>query len=230
MHTAGGRGVLLIMTRIHSTSVGVAHPTTSAAPVETKPLVAAPTVSAPPRSQFEAASPAATPRASVHQPIPVRGDLLGASVPQDLSAFSQLGYTAITQPTAAQMKGAAAMEFKQGQGQPAVELKAGGKFLLTYDPARTPVTGSAAGFPAYGVTAYVQFQPSGEIVERPALGFEHTPNRILGQPWAAPVLVEIPEGTTGVSIWFKQFSGGDRPPEERYDSNWSQNYNFPVTA
>jgi hypothetical protein len=66
---------------------------------------------------------------------------------------SPAGFVAIAQPTAQQMKGATAVSFKAGQGQPEAQLKAGGKFLLTYDPKRSAVTGSAAGFPAYGVTA-----------------------------------------------------------------------------
>jgi hypothetical protein len=38
----------------------------------------------------------------------------------------------------------------------------------------------------------VQFQPSGKIIERPAVGFEQTSSRVLGQPYAAPVLIDIP--------------------------------------
>lgn len=192
---------------------------TKPAPVSAKDVH----VSAPKSGNGPVAAPAAQ-----HVVVPPTGNVLG-SVPANLTALEgQRGFVRVEQPTRAQLEGAVAMSFEQGKGQPSVALKAGGRFLLSYDPRRTPYTGSANGVPAYGVTAYVQLQPSGKIIEKPAIAFEQTSARVLGQPYAAPVLIELPAGTTGVSVWFKQFSYGDRPPAEGWDSNYGQNYNFAV--
>ena len=167
--------------------------------------------------------------APAHVVVPPTGNVVGSQLPASLTALDgQRGFVRVDQPTKAQLDGAVAMSFEEGKGQPNVELKAGGKFLLTYDPKRSQYTGYANGIPSYGVTAYVQLQPSGKIIEKPAVAFEQTSSRVLGQPYSAPVLIDLPAGTTGVSVWFKQFSYGDRPPAEGWDSNYGQNYNFQV--
>ncbi|HEY3448843.1 MAG TPA: DUF6209 family protein [Myxococcales bacterium] len=138
------------------------------------------------------------------------------------------GFAPVEMPSARDLEGSVAVRFEANKGQPDVALQAGGKLALTYDPERTPLKGSANGIPAYGVTAFVRLEPSGKIVEKPAVAFEQSSGRVLGMPYAVPVVVDIPKGTTGVTVWFRQFAGGDRPPAEAWDSNYGRNYSFQV--
>lgn len=160
--------------------------------------------------------------------MPTQSNVLGVQLPQSLVAIDPtLGFLPVQQPTAEAMKGAVAMDFREGEGKPSVNLKAGGKFLLTYAPERSPVKATVHGMPAYGVDAYVRFEPSGKVVRQAAVAFEQTQSRTLEKAYAVPVLVEIPPRTTKVSVWFKQFSAGDAPADVRWDSNLDgQNYNY----
>jgi len=166
-----------------------------------------------------------------------RGPVLPPAAPPDpfkppanLTALTgDRGFVGVLQPSQQELASATSVRFSQNRGAPSVELRAGGRMLITYDPARTQLFGSANGLPAYGVTAYVRLEPSGQVMEKPAVAFEQTSSRVLGMPYAAPVLVDLPQGTTGVSVWFRQFSAGDRPPAEAWDSNYGQNYHFNVS-
>src|SRR5262245_17945253 len=50
-------------------------------------------------------------------------------------------------------------------GAPVVmDIKAGGKLVVEYDAERSPIPG--------GVTAFIEFKPSGKRIEAPAVGFK----------------------------------------------------------
>ncbi len=149
--------------------------------------------------------------------------------PEQLYALvGDRGFVRVQQPSAEQRAKAVELLFEEGKGQPGAQLKAGGKLVIVYDPDRTKVYGSANGVPSYGVQAFVRLEPGGQIIEKPCIGFEQADGRILGIPYSAPVLVELPKGTTGVTLWFRQFSYGDRTGAEAWDSNFGHNYRFEI--
>ncbi len=149
----------------------------------------------------------------------------------ELEAFvGNLGWVGVKVPTHAELAEAVPMAFEEGKGAPDVQLTTGAKFLLTYDPNRVPddVRQPLDGKPAHAVTAFIDFQPIGKRIEAPAIGFEAGANGEK-MPRPAPVLVEVPEGTEQVSVWFRQNGAGERAHLERWDSGYDhQNYNFPV--
>lgn len=107
------------------------------------------------------------------------------------------------------------------------ELVAGGKLTLDYDPARSTLRHTHNGFPAWGVTAYVRFEPGGKLTEGPVVQFESPGGRPIGNPKSQPLTVEIPKGTTAVEVWFRNWTGADSP-SEAWDSNFGRNYRFDV--
>jgi hypothetical protein len=109
------------------------------------------------------------------------------------------------------------------------QIKAGEGVTIHYDPARAQISHTHNGFPAWGIDGYVKFLPSATVVRGPVIQFESrqgTPtNNALPRPWT----VSIPAGTTQLEIWFRNYTGADRP-DERWDSNWGRNYKFDVAA
>ncbi|MFN7133456.1 MAG: DUF6209 family protein, partial [Myxococcales bacterium] len=109
------------------------------------------------------------------------------------------------------------------------QLVAGGKMTIDYDIARlSNLRHTHNGNPAWGVTAYVMFNPGGKIVEGPVMQFESNYGRPSNNPQNRPLTVDIPEGTTEVQVWFKNWTGADSQ-REAYDSNYGRNYRFPVS-
>jgi hypothetical protein len=106
-------------------------------------------------------------------------------------------------------------------------VRAGSKFVIDYDPARAKLHNSHNGFPAWGVTAYVQFSPSGKIVEVPAITFESVYGHPTNTAIPAKPAVLVPADAQSVAIWFRNYTTCDHPAEE-FDSNFSKNYCFDV--
>jgi hypothetical protein len=106
-------------------------------------------------------------------------------------------------------------------------LNPGGQLTIEYDPARAKLTHSLNGFPAWGVQAFVRLVPGGEVVEGAAVVFQSSFGRPAKRPLPRPVVVPIPDDATEVQVWFRNWTGADRPAEF-WDSNFGQNYRFPV--
>lgn len=108
-------------------------------------------------------------------------------------------------------------------GAPVVsDIKAGGKLVVEYDAERSPIPG--------GVTAFIEFKPSGKRIEAPAVGFKiQGGGQPSPQPFTVPVAVDVPRGTTTVSMWFRQFEAAEQA-QEAWDSNFGRNYNLEVKS
>lgn len=108
-------------------------------------------------------------------------------------------------------------------GAPEVmDIKAGGKLVVEYDAQRSPIPG--------GVTAFIEFKPSGKRVEAPAVGFKiQGASQATPQPFTVPVTVDVPRGTTVVSMWFRQYQAAEQALEA-WDSNFGRNYNLEVKS
>lgn len=108
-------------------------------------------------------------------------------------------------------------------GAPSVtDIKAGGKLVVEYDAQRSPIPG--------GVTAFIEFKPSGKRIEAPAVGFKiQGASNSSPQPFTVPVAVDVPRGTTTVSMWFRQYQAAGHA-NEAWDSNFGRNYNLEVKS
>jgi hypothetical protein len=83
-------------------------------------------------------------------------------------------------------------------------IVAGGKLTIEYDPARLSQ--------CTGISGHARFSPGGQLVT------------LAG---AAPWTTTVPEGATGVALWFET-SGGTCATQ--WDSNYGCNYSFPVAS
>lgn len=165
-------------------------------------------------------------------PTPSRvSDIYAKNAPSNLSYLDpQAGFLPARIPSKSELEGAASVSFGKHGGPSAMNIKAGGKLVVEYDPDRSPLQENHGSVPAWGVTAFIEFQPSGKRVEAPAVGFEsYTGGRLSAVPHPVPIAVDVPEGTTGVSMWFRQFKGADHPGEA-WDSNFGKNYHFDVKS
>lgn len=108
-------------------------------------------------------------------------------------------------------------------------LVAGQPFTVQYDLRRLEdCRGTHNGYPAWDVTAFVRFQPSGTVVEGSVRGFASptgTPSN--SNAVSAPLDVTIPAGTTSLELWFKNFTGAGSSCVA-WDSNLGANYRFDV--
>ncbi len=163
-------------------------------------------------------------------PVPNRiSDVYSANTPANMAALDpRFGFLPVRMPTKEELAGAAKVEFGLTGYPRAGSIKAGQKMVVQYAADRSPVQENLGSVPAWGVTAFIEFQPSGKRIEAPAVAFPSNQGRISPQPYTAPVLVDVPAGTTGVTMWFRQFKGADHPGEG-WDSNYGHNYKFPVT-
>jgi hypothetical protein len=101
-------------------------------------------------------------------------------------------------------------------------LAAGGKIDVSYDLQRLPQTLSctADGVPAFATLGYVQFEPSGAILEERVNG----PYNTTSNGYASlPLEFDVPAGTTSASLWFVSSSDCGGP---YWDSNFGRNYVF----
>ncbi len=135
---------------------------------------------------------------------------------------------AVSLPDVADLKGAASLEFDADSAPRLVgRLQAGGRMLVRYAPNRSPYRCESPEGPAWGVQAFVEFKPGGERHTAPAVAFREEAGRLAGPPQTATLLIAVPKSATSVALFFKQWTGGDRPSEV-WDSNWGQNYTFEV--
>lgn len=108
------------------------------------------------------------------------------------------------------------------------ELAAGGTIAVTYALERALIHGGhgeANG--QWGVHAYVQFLPGGEIVEAPVISF---PTR-FGKPTKAPktvaLKVDVPAQAQEVQVWFRNWTDADGA-RVLWDSRFGMNYRFAI--
>ena len=169
---------------------------------------------------------------STGTPTPSRvADIYANNAPSSLSYLDrQNGFLPAKMPSKAELEGASKVTFGRYGAPDAQEIKAGGKLVVSYDADRSPVQENLGSVPAWGVTAYIEFEPGGQRVEAPAIGFEsYSGGHISARPFSVPIAVDVPAGTTGVSMWFQQFKGADHPGEA-WDSNYGRNYHLDVKS
>jgi hypothetical protein len=125
-----------------------------------------------------------------------------------------------------------ALDFQAGfRTQQRGALVAGQPVTLNFSLDRLPdCRGTHNGYPAWDVTAFVRFSPSGTQVEGSVRGFD-APNGVPSNSGAksVPLEVAIPAGTTSMEVWFKNWSGAGQSCET-WDSNLGNNYRFAVSA
>jgi hypothetical protein len=110
-------------------------------------------------------------------------------------------------------------------------IVAGQTTSISYSLERLPTCrGTHNGHPAWDVTAFVRLVPSGDVVS----GSVKSVQLVGGNPSsvnvvATPFTFDVPKGTTGLELWFKNFTGAGSTCES-YDSNYGANYRFQVEA
>lgn len=123
----------------------------------------------------------------------------------------------------------AKISFKGDWSQSAAgELVAGGKLQLDYDLARFQALmhrGLERGA-GWGVKAYVQPLPGGPVQEKELVRFGAGKD---SAPQIEPHAFDISNGATAVQVWFKTWAADGKRPEA-YDSNFGNNFTFPVRA
>ncbi|MBA2665033.1 MAG: hypothetical protein H0U74_22290 [Bradymonadaceae bacterium] len=104
-------------------------------------------------------------------------------------------------------------------------IVAGNRLRVDYDLYRLPECMSSTynGMPAWETTAFVRFEPSGLTVN----GGLRELNTADGSIDARPFVTQVPEGTTGVALWFQTIG---RTCSAQWDSNMGENYRFDVVA
>ena len=162
-------------------------------------------------------------------PLPSRvTDLYGATASNLQALDPRHGFVPVKIPSQAELTGAARMTFGNTGRPNSPDIRAGGKLVVEYAADRSPVQENRGSVPAWGVTAFIEFQPSGKRVEAPAVAFSSSNGGHLDpRPQSVPIAVDVPPGSTGVSVWFRQFKGADHPGEA-WDSNYGKNYQFDV--
>lgn len=188
----------------------------------------------------KAAKPAAKPKAGAEADQATAADRPTAPAPADrpappppavrLAAFDVMAgeRRAAALPGEGELKGAAAVDFDAGSAPRLTgELQAGGPLVVRYASSRSPYQHESAEGPAWGVQAFVEFKPGGERHTAPAIAFREEAGRLAGAPQSVPLLISVPKSATSVALFFKQWTGADRP-QEVWDSNWGQNYVFEV--
>jgi hypothetical protein len=94
-------------------------------------------------------------------------------------------------------------------------LAASGQLHVDYDLDRlTTCRGTHNGYPAWDIDATVRFLPSDVRVTQGLRSY--------------PLDTWVPEGTTAVELWFRNYTGGDGHCEA-WDSNGGQNYRFEMS-
>jgi hypothetical protein len=107
-------------------------------------------------------------------------------------------------------------------------LVAGGKLTLDYDISRlSNLRHTHNGFPAWGIDGYVKIFPGGEVIRGSVMQFETHRGIPTNTPLPKPFTVDIPKDATRVEVWFRNWTGADRPAEA-YDSQYGRNYSFNV--
>jgi hypothetical protein len=102
-------------------------------------------------------------------------------------------------------------------------LAPGGKLDVSYDVYRMPqVLGCTTdGVDAFGISGYVQFHPSEQVLTEVASGPYDTTTSAYD---SLPLEFDVPNGTTSASLWFE--GGSDCGGGPVWDSNFGQNYDY----
>jgi len=103
-------------------------------------------------------------------------------------------------------------------------LAPGGKLDVSYDIYRMPqpLTCLADGLPAFATLGFVQFEPSGQILQEVASG---PADPATGKYQSVPLEFDVPAGTTSAALWF--YSSSDCTPAY-WDSDYGRNYRYAV--
>ena len=225
--------------QIRNSKVGN-KPATTPAKIENKPetvtKTAAATKTVTPLTAPAKAAPATTPSvvatapaAKVEAKVEVKAPAITTPAVTKAPVATETRPAAVVATSKGASKPTATVKFTKSWGN-TVEgaLLAGGKFTVEYDPARLPsLRNTHNGFPAWGITAYVQFQPSKKISEGSVVQFGSEGGKPTNNAKGQPLTLDIPEGTTALQIWFRNWTGADAP-RESYDSNFGRNYRFEV--
>lgn len=126
----------------------------------------------------------------------------------------------------------AQLDFLVGFGQQQRgAVVAGQKAVITYALDRlTTCRGTHNGYPAWDVTAFVRFVPSGQVVSGSLKSVQTTGgNPSTVDIVSMPFSFDVPRGTTELEVWFRNFTGAGSSCEA-YDSNLGANYRFSVEA
>lgn len=108
-------------------------------------------------------------------------------------------------------------------------LKAGGAVAVQYELDRmTTCRNTHNGFPAWDMTAFAKFDPSGTLASQSVRGFETNFGTPTNVSFAVPFHTLIPAASTGLQLWVQNQSGGGSTCED-WDSLGGQNYPFTVT-
>jgi hypothetical protein len=107
-------------------------------------------------------------------------------------------------------------------------IRAGGWVRVLYALDRLPqCRGTHNGFPAWDIQATLRFSPGGQIVSGTVRTFAATEGVPTNVAETAPLDVAVPLDARAVEIWFHNFSGAGNGCEA-WDSDFGQNYRFPV--
>jgi len=107
-------------------------------------------------------------------------------------------------------------------------LVAGGVLTIDYAPERARAHGGHEDASnQWGLHAYVQFMPGGEIVETPVINFPLRFGKPARQPKAIEVKIDVPTSAREVQVWFRNWSDANGA-HVRWDSRFGLNYRFAV--
>ncbi len=102
------------------------------------------------------------------------------------------------------------------------------KVTIAYDINRlTTCRGTHNGYPAWDLLAHVRFLPSGQDISGSVRQFITNQGTPTNQATSIPFSFDLPAGATSIQIWFENTSGAGNNCQA-WDSNYSQNYSYPV--
>jgi hypothetical protein len=108
-------------------------------------------------------------------------------------------------------------------------LRAAGRLAIHYDLDRLPACrGTHNGYPAWDTTAFVQFLPSGQVIEGSLRAFFNVQGQPTNAAYPVPLIVDVPSDAEQVVLWFRNASGAGNTCES-WDSDYEQNYHFEVS-
>lgn len=108
------------------------------------------------------------------------------------------------------------------------ERRQGGYLQISYDLSRLPdCRGTHNGYPAWDIVAHAKFTPGGEQFEGSVRSFMTNNGQPTNEAVSVPFVVRIPDGATGVELWFHNYTGAGSSCQS-WDSNMGENYYFDV--
>lgn len=108
-------------------------------------------------------------------------------------------------------------------------LVPGGALTVHYDLSRLEGCRSTHnGYPAWDTRAFVKFQPSGLIQDQTVRRFVSVNGTPTNEVEPVPATFHLPEGTTGVELWFLHQTAAQGTLCQKWDSNQDRNYRVEV--